>query len=195
MVSSVSAKPVSPTEVTNGRYWIENVLRPVLFSDALIQICNDQISGSSPVGTIVEIGAHSTLRSAVKETLQQLRNPESISYTHVLKRHEKTARTILQMVGLLHSRGHIVSVTQVNELSILQKPGQISRVLTSLPQYAFNHSQTFRTVSAMSRNLRHRQWPRHDILGAPVPDWDTAQPRWRNTVRLKEVPWLADHRV
>jgi acyl transferase domain-containing protein len=66
---------------------------------------------------------------------------------------------------------------------------------TDLPGYVFNHSQIYWPESRLSKNFRFRKHPRHDLFGAPVPDWNPAEPRWRHLIRLSENPWLRDHEI
>ena len=35
--------------------------------------------------------------------------------------------------------------------------------------------------------------PRLDLVGAPVADWNPYEPRFKNTVRTSDIPWLSDH--
>lgn len=37
--------------------------------------------------------------------------------------------------------------------------------------------------------------PRLDLLGGPVADWNPHEPRWKNSVRTSDTPWLTDHRI
>jgi acyl transferase domain-containing protein len=68
-------------------------------------------------------------------------------------------------------------------------------MLTKLPPYSFNHSQRIWYESRLSKNFRNRKHPRHDLFGAPVPDWNPDQPEWRHFLRLPENPWMKDHVV
>ncbi|OCL09857.1 hypothetical protein AOQ84DRAFT_403376 [Glonium stellatum] len=49
--------------------------------------------------------------------------------------------------------------------------------------------------SRLSSNFRNRKHPRHDLFGAPVPDWNPDQLEWRHFLRLLENPWMKDHVV
>ena len=37
--------------------------------------------------------------------------------------------------------------------------------------------------------------PRLDIVGKEVEDFNPLEPRWVNTIRLAELPWVADHKI
>jgi acyl transferase domain-containing protein len=49
--------------------------------------------------------------------------------------------------------------------------------------------------STLSKNTRFRKFPRHDLLGSPVPDWNPREAKWRNYLSVGESPWVAGHGV
>jgi acyl transferase domain-containing protein len=68
-------------------------------------------------------------------------------------------------------------------------------MLIDLPPYSFNHTQSYWPEGRLSKNFRFRKFARHDLIGAPVPDWNSQDPKWRNIIRIAETPWLKDHKV
>ena len=34
-----------------------------------------------------------------------------------------------------------------------------------------------------------------DLLGRPVADWNPSEAKWRNFIRVTEMPWVEDHVV
>ncbi|KAK0712063.1 putative polyketide synthase, partial [Lasiosphaeris hirsuta] len=64
-----------------------------------------------------------------------------------------------------------------------------------LPAYAWNHTTRFWHEAPASAAFRHRALPRHDLLGALSEHASSAEPAWRNHLRLSEVPWLEHHKV
>src|SRR5262249_49122761 len=118
-----------------------------------------------------------------------------VIHVHCLGRQHKSVRPILQLAGTLFARGHEILISEVSKPFTSGERVKTPRMCISRPPYVFNHSQTFRAESTISKNLRQCKWPRHDLLGAPVPDWDAEQSRWRNWIRISETPWLADHKV
>ncbi|KAI5459610.1 polyketide synthase [Mariannaea sp. PMI_226] len=195
MYSSVTGAYLD--EELTAQYWVDNLVSPVRFTHALQMMSTDSSKGLLKVNTsngkiqeIVEIGPHSALRSAIKETLANDSQP--IGYHAVLNRTAPGVDTILNSVGALHSRGSVVDLERVNQASdagVDREPV----LLTNLPHYVFNHSQKIWNESRLSRNFRLRKYPRHDLFGAPVPDWNPAEPAWRNFIRISEQPWLRDH--
>ena len=197
MYSSVNGAYIG--EELTAQYWVDNLTSPVRFMSALEKMTTDSSKGllrvsasNSKIQEIIEIGPHSVLRSAIKEILAS--DSQSIGYHAVLNRTAPGLHTILNSVGALHSRGSAVDLGCVN----LASDSGVSRVpvmLTNLPHYVFNHSQKIWNESRLSRNFRLRKYPRHDLFGAPIPDWNPAEPAWRNFIRVSEQPWLRDHVV
>ncbi|KAL7940182.1 hypothetical protein V8C42DRAFT_363657 [Trichoderma barbatum] len=186
-----------------AQYWVDNLISPVRFTDALLKMSVESPKSSMRVNTsnnsiqeIVEIGPHSALRSAIKETLlSHFNDSQAIAYHAVLDRNTPGVDTLLKTVGNLFARGSVVDLALVNQASLSGSSKELPTMLTSLPPYVFNHSQTTWYESRLSRNYRFRKYPRHDLFGAPVPDWNPEEPVWRNFVRISEQPWLRDHVV
>jgi acyl transferase domain-containing protein len=201
MYSSVTGTRVD--DDLTAQYWVDNLVSPVRFTDALLSMTLESSKGSLRVNTsntmvqeIVEIGPHSALRSAIKEVLaSQSVGSQPVAYYAVLDRNSPGTDTILNSVGALYARGTPVDLSRVNRASKWDVDGRPSEMLVNLPPYVFNHSQTTWYESRLSRNFRLRKHPRHDLFGAPVPDWNIDEPAWRNFIRISEQPWLRDHVV
>ncbi|KAL6812029.1 hypothetical protein J3E69DRAFT_359798 [Trichoderma sp. SZMC 28015] len=201
MYSSVTGARVD-NDIT-AQYWVDNLISPVRFTDTLLKMSLESSKSSPRVNTsnsviqeIIEIGPHSALRSAIKETLaSRFNDNQVIGYHAVLNRNNPGLDTLLRTVGNLFARGSVVDIALVNQASLSSSSKELPTMLTNLPPYVFNHSQTIWYESRLSRNYRFRKYPRHDLFGAPVPDWNPEEPVWRNFVRISEQPWLRDHVV
>lgn len=201
MYSSVTGTRVE-NDIT-AQYWVDNLISPVRFTDALLKMSLESSKSSLRVNTsnsviqeIIEIGPHSALQSAIKETLaSRFNDNQVIGYHAVLNRNSPGPDTLLRTVGSLFARGSVVDIALVNQASLSSSSEELPTMLTNLPPYVFNHSQTTWYESRLSRNFRFRKYPRHDLFGAPVPDWNPEEPAWRNFVRISEQPWLRDHVV
>jgi len=203
--SSVTGNLLEPHQGRTAEYWAENLVSPVRFKDSLLAMClsdtgnahsNGQANkgGAIFVDHIIEIGPHHALRSAIKETLASVSIQNKASYLPILRRNDATTETILNTAGSLFCTGYPVNLLAVNHgtcVASVQSP----EMLVDLPPYEFNHSTSFWKESRLSKNLRFRQHPRHDLFGAPVLDWNPSEPRWRNYLRRSELPWLMHHRV
>ncbi|KAH8815396.1 iterative type I polyketide synthase [Xylogone sp. PMI_703] len=207
MFSSVTGKRVIEDHL-DAKYWVDNMVSPVRFTEALIDMCFSRLTkgqaslkmntSASNVFTdvIIEIGPHAALQSAIKETLLTKISANLFAYLHVLNRTTPGVDTILNTVGYLASRGSSINILRVNESSKLpSKAAHKPRFLVDLPPYNFDHSERVWYESRLSKNHRLRQYPRHDLFGAPVSDWNAETPRWRHILRVTEQPWLRDHIV
>ncbi|EED16635.1 polyketide synthase, putative [Talaromyces stipitatus ATCC 10500] len=186
MISSVTGSSVSSKQLEMPSYWTENLVSPVQFTSALLKMCNE--SGIA-FDDLIEIGPHSAMQSAVNETLQNTLSAGSL-YHATVKRKTPSAGPIIETAGALWCRGHHICLDEVNEIE-----PKTTRMLSDLPPYKFSHESNFLLESRLSSNYRYRQFPRMDLIGAPVPDWDSEHPKWRQFFRTKEIPWIMEHKI
>lgn len=196
MVSSLTGNRVSVDELQRADYWVRNMISPVRFSEALTKTCLNSDLGDNTtilINNLLEIGPHSALQGPVRDTLKFLASDKGISYDSLLVRKTSALDTTLKAIGRLFCAGAPVNLTRANQSGI--KPLSHPSVLTDLPEYPFNHSQSYWHESRLSRNYRFRDKPRLDLLGTPVPDWNPFEARWRNIIKVSELPWIEDHKV
>ncbi|QGA21725.1 hypothetical protein EYB26_009436 [Talaromyces marneffei] len=186
MISSVTGLSLTSKQLEQPSYWTNNLVSPVQFTSALLKMCNE--SGIA-FDDLLEIGPHSTLQSAVNETLHDTLSAE-VSYHSTVKRKNPSAAPIIDTAGALWCKGHPINLDAVNE----NNSGSAC-MLTDLPPYRFNHESNFLLESRLSSNYRFREYPRMDLIGAPVPDWDFDHPKWRQFFRVKEIPWITEHKI
>lgn len=207
MVSTVTGTFITD-ELLDAEYWVRNLVSPVQFWDGLTAACfqsaqKGQVSlqvdaqgGNHPVDVLLELGPHGALQSAIKDVLATQPSGSTITSLPVLNRSKPGPGTVLIALGHIWSRGYQISLQKINNNSAQREPNTPQNaLLRDIPGYAFNHSQLLWYESRLSRNYRLRKEPRHDLFGAPVPDWNKESPRWRNILRLSEQPWLRDHVV
>ncbi|OGE53444.1 hypothetical protein PENARI_c008G05255 [Penicillium arizonense] len=198
MFSTVTGKEVKEHQLP-GQYWVDNMVSPVLFTCGLTEMASQSTSclgpnNSDPLRILVEIGPHSTLQSAIKETLTSKSPKLEYKYFPVLKRTDHNQNTILTAVGFLGASGCELDFHAVNQ-AFQSQARRRSQLLVDLPPYSFKHTEKILYESRLSKNLRTRKFPRHDLFGAPITDWNPIAPRWRHFIRLDENPWLRDHVV
>ncbi|KAH8819280.1 putative polyketide synthase [Xylogone sp. PMI_703] len=193
-VSSVTGTSLKHEDL-GPEYWVENLVSPVLFSDAVSTLLTDTsprrrrgASVQAAFDDLLEIGPHGALKGPLRQILQH-HGLESVRYHSILTRQEDSIKTALTTAGELYVHGTPVSITAANGVQSKLKP------LTDLPPYPWNHSFKYWSESRVSRNYRFRKHPRHDLLGARVPDCTEQEPRWRNIIRVNEQPWVRDHVV
>ena len=204
MVSSVTGQKISHRTLTEGAYWVDNMTSPVRFSDAMSQICSPANTkmkrklgahrAMESLDDILEIGPSNTLQRPVKEILESL-SKENIRYSSALVRSVPASQSVLQTFGNFYCLGYEVDISRINQPSPCSN-AQSRRVLPDLPEYPFDHSRKYWHESRLSKEgFRLREHPRLDLLGTPVSDWNTLEPRWRKIHRRSEAPWVEDHKV
>ncbi|KAJ5668938.1 Acyl transferase/acyl hydrolase/lysophospholipase [Penicillium macrosclerotiorum] len=195
MFSTLTGQEVK-NEHLPGSYWLENLISPVRFTVGLTAMYARARAnaGSDNLPYVIEMGPHSTLQSAIKETLPPSDSQPGVKYLAVLKRNDPTLNVLISTIGFLAASGYPLDLHKINLACRPQLPKK-SKFLVDLPPYSFKHTEKILYESRLSRNLRFRKYPRHDLFGAPAVDCDSNNPRWRHFVRLNENPWLRDHMV
>ncbi|PLB53305.1 ketoacyl-synt-domain-containing protein [Aspergillus steynii IBT 23096] len=182
--SSVSGKVTDGTEL-GPRYWVQNLVSPVLFSTAL-----EKLVFSTEPQLLVEIGPHSALKGPIRQTLKA--GEKEVPYSSTLLRHQRADQCLIELASELFSHGADIEVHKVNSMSA---PAQYRACLEDLPTYPWDHSSAFWHESRLSRNYRNREEPPHTLLGVLSPESSWLEPRWRNCISLASHPWLAGHRI
>lgn len=201
MFSSVSGERVEAPQL-DASYWVENLVKSIKFMNALLAMCLTKLyegqqklrMDAAPTGmlldSLIELGPHGALQSAIKETLATRPDSSKSTSSAVLNRSAPGLSTILETVAAINSRGYLVDLDIVNQaprpMGVVKKEVYPRTFLVDLPSYSFNHSESLLYESRLSRNFRLRKHPRHDLFGAPVSDWNVEAPRWRHIFRLPE---------
>jgi acyl transferase domain-containing protein/NADPH:quinone reductase-like Zn-dependent oxidoreductase len=186
------SSPVTGELVTSAdlppSHWARNLTSPVLFSQAFENMCFGE-SGLN-VDMIVEIGAHSTLSGPIRQILKG--KGVDLPYISCLKRPVDAVETMQELVCELLGRDYPVSLESVN--FPLSGEKQTSTFVPDLPTYPWNHKIRYWQEPRVSRELRNRKLPPHELLGTQLTGGSNT-PTWRNFFRLSEMEWLRDHQV
>jgi acyl transferase domain-containing protein len=190
-ISATSAKIPFYSAVRGGKlddrllganYWVDNLVSPVSFSDALGELARN----IPPASVILEIGPHAALAGPIRQVLQAEKSGHH-QYTSTLKRGQDARTSLATCAGHLFQCG-----AKVDFAAMLSKRGQ---VLVDLPTYSWTRDGPYWAENRLSREYRFRRFPKHDILGSPVVETSSFNPAWRNMLSLDDVPWLRDHVV
>lgn len=204
-ISSVTGRSISAAGLCKADYWVENMVKPVKFKTAVETLCSrptqapqKKLDGSHRkfilVHDLLEIGPHSALQGPIRDILKNLTSGKDFTYSSALVRNRSALETFMEAAGSLYCLGHPVRLGSVNIFSEKHLDHH-PVVLSNLPEYPFNHSQTHWYESRMSKNYRFRQHPPVSLLGTQVQDWNPFEARWRNILRVAEIPWVSDHQV
>ncbi|PWY80872.1 ketoacyl-synt-domain-containing protein [Aspergillus sclerotioniger CBS 115572] len=182
MYSTVFCKPLEYQLARTTTYWRSNLESPVRFCEGLTGL-SELVKHPS----WVEIGPHAALKLPIMQTLGQ-----SASYVSSLDRGQDSAVALLNLIGRLFVQGFKVDFSK---LLVSYPHDRNSRFIYDLPTYAWHYAEPLWNESRTSRESRHRQHPRHELLGAEVPGGSPTSFSWRNLLCLDHVPWLREHRL
>ncbi|KAF2463868.1 ketoacyl-synt-domain-containing protein [Lindgomyces ingoldianus] len=194
LFSSVTGQPLSSEELLDPEYWVRNLLSPVVFEDAIRRLRNDANdrtghgASSKAINCLIEVGPHPALQRCVLDIFHE--TPD-LEYHRSLRRNTPAVSSLKELGGSLFMRGYPVDVKKINQENSRRHP----RLLTDLPAYSFNHSQSYWLESRLSRNRRFRKLRRHELVGRPSDDWNSHEAKWRFTIRVREHEWVKHHVV
>ncbi|KAF2445451.1 polyketide synthase [Karstenula rhodostoma CBS 690.94] len=177
--------------------WISSVYPEIQFSAAVAKVL---LSESLQVDMMVEIGPHSALKSPLAQVWADKRGPDvgrGVYHSALLRGHDGV-QTLLQLCGSLFCANYQVDLVALNSEDHLVAGEHVhrhGRTTTSLPPYSFSYGLPIYSESRMSREMRLRNYARHDLLGSRLPGCSMKSPSWRNILRVKDVPWLEHHKL
>lgn len=180
-----SVFPGIPVE-TNTEYWVQNLLSPVRFSDAMKSVLQSQTEHDL---ACIEIGPHSALAGPFKQICQSLSAEATTAYFPSVLRDKNGVEQALKLACNLFNNGWKIDVASIN----FPVGKARLRVLADLPPYAWNHSTQYWHEGRLAQNYRHRKNPPHDLLGTLMDDSSDLDMRWTKYIRQSELPWLKDH--
>lgn len=187
-ISSVYQEPVSGKVLP--AYWRANLESPVQLAGALTKL----IKGKKY--HIVELGPHSTMEMPIKQTCKKLKvTDEKMHYTSALSRGKNAVHTTLSLMGQLFLHGHTIDFVKVNHVEGTNIKGQQGKLISDLPPHPWSYEGVLFNESRASKELRDRKYGHHDLLGLQMLAGDGLMKTWRNTLRVKDVPWLASHKL
>lgn len=180
---------VASLDSLTGIYWKDNMLKPVLFSTAVEQA----VQTEGPFDLAIEVGPHAALKGPALQTIKQATGG-ALAYSGTLARGLNDVATLSDSLGFLMNYKNPATFNTDAYIQSFQS-GTPPSFLKGLPTYSWDHSKIFWAESRYSRKYRLRSNPRHDLLGARLPDDLEYDMRWQNTLRVTETPWLAGHKV
>lgn len=174
-------------------YWTENLSSTVLLSQAIQRA----VALTGPFDLALEIGPHSALKGPVTQTIRDLTG-SPVPYQSFLRRGENDTDAFSECLGWVWEQlgSSAVDLEKFSEeVSETEKPAGRPKLLKNLPTYNWDHGHSYWKESRISKNLRERDAPIHELLGVrSFHDVDPYELRWRNILKLEEIPWLRGHR-
>ena len=179
---------MSMASTLTNTYWRDNMLRPVLFSQAL----KAAITATGVPSAVLEVGPSPALRGPASTTIEEVAG-SSAPYFGTLVRGQNDA---LAMASALGSIWTILGASAIDLRGFQRafvKDATFS-ISKALPNYPWNHDKILWNEGRVSKTFRRRSAPKHELLGVPV-DAVEGELRWRNFLKPKEMPWLKGHQI
>ena len=187
MFSSVTRQKLAGKNCVPS-YWRENMVSSVRFLDALLKL-EEHIKPD----VFVELGPHPALKGPAGDSLASAGKTE-YQYFSSCVRGQPDDVAMLGTAGNMIAANLPVLAKRVNAVQIchgLETSYETGKVLTDLPTYHWDHSTSFWAESRLSKNVRQRQFPRHQLLGVRYHNDTPLAPSWRNVISLKDLDGLA----
>ncbi|KAF5603867.1 polyketide synthase [Fusarium pseudocircinatum] len=171
-----------------GQYWIDNMVRPVLFSEAL----ECSLWRAGPFNLSLEIGPHPALKGPASQTMKTALG-HVLPYATFLRRGYDDVEAFSGGIGYVWAYlGSHVDFAGYYE-AIHGPEADKPRMIKGLPSYTWNHNKVHWKESRLSRRYRLAEKAPHELLGRRTPDDSEFEIRWRNILRLNELPWIRGH--
>ena len=189
MFSSVTGHAVKKQDLT-ACYWAENMTSTVQFAAAI----NGCIDKYPSIDCVLEVGPHPVLRSPTQEVLRA-RRKNGVSHISTCERDSDDFESILLSAGKLIAAGVPLDAATINAEYRENLNRKTGRLLTDLPCYQWNYTSSFWSESRVSRNVRNRRFPRHELLGSRYVDDIPSRACWRTQFLPQDIKWLNELKV
>lgn len=171
-------------------YWKDNMVNPVLFSQAL----TEAVSEDGLPDLIIEVGPHHALKGPSLQTFASLNSLANIPYIGLSTRGTSGIATVAEAIGSFWAYLGPASFNTVDYVSLFD-PSFSPQVVRNLPSYPFDHSQAYWFETRLSKSHWQARHPPHPLLGSLSPDTTEGEWRWRKYLRQGELEWLDGHQM
>lgn len=174
-----------------SEYWAQNMVKPVLFMQAV----QDAQKHMGPFDLVLEIGPHPALQNVILQNLKTSPDGKNNTpYTSLLRRTCQDVESIADSLGYIWAYlGREAVDLQGFDQFLTNKAA--SKLVPGLPPYCWDHDKNYWHESRFARAIRARGKRPHELLGHATPDSTRQEMRWRNILRIKEIPWLEGHKL
>ncbi|KAE8147175.1 putative polyketide synthase [Aspergillus avenaceus] len=181
--STVTGKVLSESNSFGPAYWRNNLVSPVQFYPAILEMMKHQDGDKS--GIFLEIGPHSSLSSPLRSIMNS-QNTAEYKYIPTVVKQASPGVSLYETAGQLYLNSVIPDFLAVNGMG---------DVLTDLPLYAWDHEQRYWNESPVIQRWRQAKFPHHELLGSRVAASSDVSPIWRNVLSTQNTNWMQDHRI
>ncbi|KAL2834693.1 hypothetical protein BJY01DRAFT_259424 [Aspergillus pseudoustus] len=176
-----------------GEYWVENMVSPVSFSQALGAVVN----AIGEPDMVLELGPHPALKGPAQQVLAAALpggGGSDVPYLGPVYRGSNGLQGIASVIGEIWAHFGVDAI-DITVYGRLFNPAWHPELVKGLPNYPFNHTTAYSAHKRMIKEHLHNRGPPNPLLGSLEPSSGEGEWRWRNYLRQESLPWLNDHRV
>ncbi|KAE8361488.1 hypothetical protein BDV27DRAFT_160678 [Aspergillus caelatus] len=185
-VTGSSATMNRDMQAFSAIYWVDNMVKPVLFTQAV----ESSLGDCQNLGACIEIGPHPALRGPVLDTLKH-KGWANVLYTSLLHRGQNDLKAASSAVGCLWER--MAEHLDIGRF-IQAVRSQTPKLMKGLPAYSWDHRRRYWRESRVSRRYRLGGTPVDPLLGRRFASEFPNEMCWRNILHLKEMPWAEGYK-
>nr|WNS47916.1 CapA [Capnodium sp. TTI-000886] len=171
-----------------GPYWVANMVKPVLFSEAI----ECSLWRAGPFNLAAEIGPHPALKGPASQTMKTALG-SILPFATLMRRGYDDVEAFSGGLGYIWAYlGDFVDFAGFRKA--IHGPDTVTpQIMKGLPSYSWDHKRVYWKESRPSRRYRLADKAPHELLGRRMGDDADSDLRWRNILKLNELPWLRGH--
>ncbi|KKY29773.1 putative lovastatin nonaketide synthase [Diaporthe ampelina] len=127
------------------------------------------------------------------ETIKS-RTSTEIPYHGLLQRGKEAHVAFAEFLGFMCVNFGTSAVDIRRFVQQSSQPELAQSRLVDAPTYAWDHTQTYWRESRLSAQYHFRERPPHELLGVRTRDDNQFHMRWRNVLKLEQMPWVEGHK-
>ncbi|MGW0595459.1 SDR family NAD(P)-dependent oxidoreductase, partial [Streptosporangium sp. NPDC002607] len=184
IVSTVTGEVVDAAYLCSAQYWVDHVVRPVRFAEAI------RAAGAAGAKVFLELGPDGGLSALVHQNLSVRQDSdEPVVAFPVLRKDRGEEAAALAAAARLYVHGMAVRWPELFSATAARR--------VDLPTYAFQRERYWSAPAATVGDVTSAglDRPRHPLLGAAVELPDTGGFLFTALVSTAAHPWLCDHVV
>lgn len=177
-----------------GEYWVANMTQPVMFSQAVQRAVAEEHCHD----LVLEIGPHPSLQGPTSEMIKTLTS-RTLPYSGVLKRGANSLESLAGALGIVWEKflspRPVISFQGILDSFLGHSTKTRPRLIKGLPTYSWDHEKVMWRESRQSKLFRSRKEAGHELLGHCVShgERDKREMRWRQVMKVNEMPWTRGH--
>jgi hybrid polyketide synthase/nonribosomal peptide synthetase ACE1 len=176
-------------QTLQGTYWRDNMVRPVLFSQAMKAALDE---GGRP-GLVLEVGSHPALQGPASLNIEEFTGSE-VPYYGTLQRGKPDALALTSTIGSIWTALGAAGMNLQRFMHAFDHRSGFE-LSKALPGFTWDHTKPVWNETRASRQHRFRQHAKHELLGVRSSEEIQGELRWRNYLRPKELSWLNGHQI